>query len=262
MLLSFRSRLFVTLGAEHAQIQVERARRQPVADGKVLPAQKNESPFPWGPSLAAWRGYMTEAALTGANVNVIVADCFARYALVPWPGQILGRDELEALVRIQLENLYGEAVCTWACRYDMRRYGEAGIACAIDSALVEAIEELCADTGCKLASLQPQFMHSFNAASLPEQGSALFAFSDEASCTLASRGDHGWRSIRSVRHQRAQLRQVLERERLLQGLPADAPIYVAGLPASSAGDVRGIAACTVLKEGMRPDDAGITREAA
>ena len=262
MLLSFRNRLRVTVGPAHAHVQVERGWRRPDAQSQMLPAQMHGAAFPWEPSLAALRAHMTEAALTGASVNVIVADCFVRYALIPWPGYILGRDEVEALARIQLENLYGEAIRSWTCRFDMRRYGEAGIACAIDTALVDAIETLCGDTGCTLASLQPRFMQAFNAARLPAEGCALFALSDEGTCTLAARDEHGWRSIRSVRHQRAQLRHVLERERLLQGLPADAPIYLAGASASLAGEVEGIAGCTVLDDGMRPNAARRAREAA
>lgn len=253
MLLSFRSRLRVTLGAEHVQVDVERGGRQSAMASKVLTVKRQDAAISWEPSLAAWRAHVDEAGIAGKRVDVVVADCFARYALVPWPEQNLGRDELEAFVRIQFENLYGEAVRAWTCRYDMRRFGEAGIACAIDTALVDAIELLCTESRCTLTSLRPQFMQAFNAAPMSAGSSALFAVSAEGSCTLGVRDDHGWRSIRSVRCRRTQLRQVLERERLLQGLPDDAPIYVAGLPGSSVADVQGIVACTVLDEGVRAD---------
>lgn len=249
MLLSFRSRLRVSLGAEHVQLQSYGSWRQPAARSATLPANKVEGARPWEAPLAAWRAHMTEQGRAGRRVDVVIADCFARYVLVPWPGQMLRRDELAALVRIQFENLYGDAARTWTYRCDMRRYGEAGIACAIDPALLEAVEVLCADTGSTLASLQPQLMHVLNAANLPLQGAALFALAADGAATLAARDDSGWRSIRTVRYQPGQLRQTLEREGLLQGLPAGAPVYLAGLPASQAEELRGMSSCTVLREG-------------
>lgn len=248
MLLSFRSRLRVSLGAEHVQLQSYGGWRQPAARSATLPVNKVEGAHPWEAPLAAWRAHMTEQGLSGLRVDVVIADRFARYVLVPWPGQILRRDELAALVRIRFENLYGDAAQAWTYRWDMRRYGEAGIACAIDTALLDAASALCADTGSTLASMQPQFMQALNAARPPWQGCALFALAGDGAATLASRGDGGWRSIRTVRYQHGQLRQLIERELLLQGLQAGTPIYVAGVPASETEELQGVPFCTVLGE--------------
>ncbi|MGB5079314.1 MAG: hypothetical protein WBO23_01050, partial [Burkholderiales bacterium] len=76
----------------------------------------------------------------GTRCRVIVSSSFARYALVPFSTTLVDREANEVLAGHVFRHIYGEQAEAWACRVAPAAAGRKRLACALDAALLEAIE--------------------------------------------------------------------------------------------------------------------------
>ncbi|CAD5369844.1 hypothetical protein RA210_U110099 [Rubrivivax sp. A210] len=116
---------------------------------------------PWQAALAALEDTLTGLALRG-GVAVVLSNHLVRYQVLAWQAEINGARELEQLARLQFERVFGEAAAGWTVRCSVGGWGQASLACAVDTALVEALTALLARRGLRLTSLQPLLMAAYN----------------------------------------------------------------------------------------------------
>ncbi len=186
----------------------------------------------WRAPVAALSDWLAQETPASADVEVIVSDCFARYVLIPWSGSVQKSSELAAMSRIHFEALFGTSASGWRIQLDCGDYQKPGIACAIDAALVDALQELFALHGLRRVSLQPHFMHSFNRWRSRIGDDALFVLVESGQCICASFTGGHWHSIRTIRleeNREAALSTLIEREILLQGLSEKTAVYLHAL---------------------------------
>jgi hypothetical protein len=93
----------------------------------------------------------------------VVADHWARYAIVPWPATRLDAAARHAQARYVLGDAYGEAVADWSLTLSDTPPGRSIVACAMPATLRSALEETLAPARLALVSLQPQLIVAFNA---------------------------------------------------------------------------------------------------
>lgn len=106
---------------------------------------------PWAPAVDTLREWLAGQPLRGARVRVVLSDHFTRYAMLPWHGSLTGRAEREGLARHLFESRFGEVAQGWSVHVGRCGYGQAALACAVDRALLEAIEAACAMHGLRLS---------------------------------------------------------------------------------------------------------------
>lgn len=190
----------------------------------------------WEPAVAALRDWLA-ANPSARNIDVVVSDHFIRYALLPWSAQVTRADERAMYATIQFEALFGATMAGWVIVTDMGDYGVAGIGCAVQRKLIDALDEVCVGRSLRLASMQPYFMTAYNRWRDQIGSDALFAVIDSGRCLVACRKQGKWHSIRTLRLGAGESQDaaaLLEREKLLQGLDAKIGVFVHGL---SAGDL-------------------------
>jgi hypothetical protein len=136
----------------------------------------------------------------GAALRVVLADCWVRYALVPWAMELRSADEQASHARQVFVRLYGDAVNEWEICLSQAPPGYARVACAMPEELLRAVRDIRARHGMKLTSLQPQLLAAYGnwRHQLPASGS-WFVTIGEGTLAAARLGARAWDRIHSVR---------------------------------------------------------------
>jgi hypothetical protein len=192
----------------------------------------------WHGAIAALRGWLTARRSRGAELRVVLSNHFARYALLPWHPELTTRGEREALARHLLRDKYGEAADAWSVHLGVPAYGQNTLACAIDSALGEAVRSLADEHGLRLASMQSLLGLACDEFA-PQLGrdAALFVLEPGRLCCVAVRGGD-WHAVQSVRVRPGAWNDAwLARQVDVMGLDPASPRYLADV-AAAAGTPR------------------------
>jgi hypothetical protein len=154
----------------------------------------------WRPALAALGTCLSEAEWQDANLRVVVANHWARYAIVPWANDITNDEERLAHARICLAGIYGNVAEQWRVGLSHAAPGAARIACAVEGDLIDEMGALVAARGLRLSSIQPQLVASFNGWRRKlEDRRGWFVNIDEGSLAAARLIGGGWDRVYSAR---------------------------------------------------------------
>ena len=195
----------------------------------VLPAPADTS-WSWADAVAQMDSHFEKLNGSRGAIDIVVADAFLRYAVLPWSNELSGQQEVEALARIRLEELFGPEVAAWDLVIDRQEFGCGGLVCAIAPGLPALLEERCAARKLTLRSLVPDFMERYNRLrGRVATSEFLYAGVSDGRCQLAYRNASGWQSMRAVplrERSAAALNDVLEREILLQDCADDVEVHI------------------------------------
>jgi hypothetical protein len=106
---------------------------------------------------------LAEPIWRNADVRVVVADCWARYCIVPTPSARLDSAGRHAHARYLLTDTFGESLADWSVELQDVAPGRACIACALPVSLRPTLDAVLAGAQLRLTSLQPQLIVAFNA---------------------------------------------------------------------------------------------------
>lgn len=212
-------------------LRTRRRLMRKVMDKDVRLCSGHCTPDDWSELIELCRSALSESRWRVGRVRVLVSNHLVRYACVPWVRGLENVAEEEALVRRRLDDIYGATVISAAqLRWDQS--GPQRLAVALPNEPLERLRELCQVQGHRLVSVQPLLMAVFNRfrnVVKPFSG-AWFAVAEDGLLCLGAVGKRGWRSLRCVRTDNAELEMaaILTRERLISGA-ADEPderVYV------------------------------------
>lgn len=195
----------------------------------VLPAPLDAS-WSWADAVAQMDSHLEKFNGSGGAIDIVVADTFLRYAVLPWSDELSGQQEVEALARFRLEELFGPEVAAWDLVIDRQEFGCGGLVCAIAPGLPALLEERCAARKLTLRSLVPDFMERYNRLrGRVTTTEFLYAGVSDGRCQIAYRNASGWQSMRAVplrERSAAALNDIMERELLLQDCADDVEIHI------------------------------------
>ena len=158
----------------------------------------------------------------GGEASVVLADAFARYALLPWNDTLQTDEQWLALARHRFAGLYGARAAEWQVRVSETAPAGARLACAVDRELVERLAQKFAAAGTRLVSVQPFLVAAYNRIRASVGGGSCWVVVEERgrlTLVLIQRG--AWLAIRSRRcdeRWRLVLPEILEREGAFLGL--------------------------------------------
>jgi hypothetical protein len=227
---SLRSRF--SIGLSPTRVEIVRTRqglRTSTSAPVILTVAPPQNHAEWRPALDVFEAWLADNRVRHAELDIVVADSFVRYALIPWSEAIDKPSEAETLAQLNFETLFGVSAADWHITADMRAYGKAGIACGIEREFFLALQALCTQHGLRLRSLQPNFMRLFNRVRSRIGGDAMLVASEDGCCVFACVKGGEWLSIRSLRPEGPVddwLPVASRREALLQGLAPDVSIHL------------------------------------
>lgn len=149
-------------------------------------------------------GLMALEALLGEakgirRVSLVLHEHLTAYATLPWPGEVLKREELEQLAGIRLEEVYGTRVNGWEISA-WQDYQRQGVACGIPPNFAHKAREICRRNGVVIDAARPSLAEVVERARIPRSvGHWLVADLSIEGCLLALHSEIGWSSVRFVR---------------------------------------------------------------
>jgi hypothetical protein len=165
-----------------------------------------------------------------APTRLVLADCWVRYALVPWSADLTAAAEQISHARQVLVRLYGSAVAEWEICVSQAAPGQARVACAMPAELLNSIRDIHTKRRVKLLSLQPQLLVSYShwRPQLPATG-AWFVTIGEGTLAAARLGPRTWDRIHNVRigsDWTRELKRLQVFGRLASANPEEGQVYV------------------------------------
>jgi hypothetical protein len=184
----------------------------------------------WRAPLGVLDQLLERSQWRGASLRLVLADCWVRYALVPWAAELRSADEQASHARQVMVRLYGNAVTDWEICLSQSPPGKPRVACAMPAELLLAVRELRARRGIKLTSLQPQLLAAYDnwRHRLPASG-AWFVTIGEGTLAAARLGRGAWDRIHSLRigcDWTSDLRRLQTFGRLASARPDEGHVYV------------------------------------
>jgi hypothetical protein len=184
----------------------------------------------WEPALAAVEAMLLTPEWQRARVRVVLADCWFRYAIVPWVDELKSTEERLAHARQILIGAFGEAVNEWSVRVSESPPFCARVACTAPLELLDAVRNLCAKHAAPLISMQPQLIAAYEnwRTRLPESG-AWFVTVGDGTLAAARVANQAWDRVHTVRigsDWTRELKRLRTFGRLASANPAEGQVYV------------------------------------
>jgi hypothetical protein len=175
----------------------------------------------WGRTLAAVGDELRKEQWRCANARVVIADQWARYAVVPWSAALANDEERLAHGRLILQDIYGDEMTDWTFASSDSSYRRAQVVCAIPMPLLAELQAVLAEAALRLLSLQPHLVTAFNRWRLrvPEAG-GWFVTIDSGLLTAVRLAGKTWQEVHTVRFRtdwQDDLRRLLTLGRLAGG---------------------------------------------
>ena len=193
------------------------AKRIMVSGGKAIELQAGED---WRGALGALPEVLK--AHRGSEASVVLADQFARYALLQHNDAVRTNEQWLALARHRFGALHGAVAADWEVKVTQTAPLGARLACAVDRELIEQLAGVFVACSIKLISVQPFLVAAFNRIrKTVGNGSCWIVVEEPGRLTLALLQRGAWVAIRSRRSDdrwRMVLPEILERESAFLGL--------------------------------------------
>ena len=203
---------------------------KPAISGEYEQTVESDHVGHWGAALTATDALLSQPQWGGAAIRVVLADWWARYAIVPWVADLDSAEERLAYARQLLTSAYGDAISTWDVQVSDAPPTMSRVACTLPAELTEGVRTLCTKHGAKLASLQPQLIAAYESwrYKLPP-GGAWFVSIGDGTLAAARLAEQGWDRVHSVRigpEWTRELKRLQTFGRLASHNPEEGHVYV------------------------------------
>jgi hypothetical protein len=201
----------------------------------------DDESLPWQVSLSTLKHWITDIAPKRVRVDIVISDHFSHHLVLPWSQDLREDEEWLALAKARVDVTWGNGE-SWDVRIDRLRFGNSCLTCAMDRDLRTQLLTLERRPGVKVRSIQSNFTASFNDIAISVGTAAtLIVVSERHSVTIGAVDAGIWRHIRTLSitgDDLSEIEKLVDRERLLLGLPPDAAmIYKLGTDASPSSMV-------------------------
>ena len=140
--------------APHGLHGVLRRAGRPVADSAFhLPILNPDAS--WEVALAALRGWLEQGGGKKLPLAVSLASRWCAMLMVPWSGALLDRTSAQRFLHSQFAAVYGDGARAWRLATDDAPYGRPRLACGIDAALLQGVQDAAAAHGRRCLSIEP-----------------------------------------------------------------------------------------------------------
>ncbi|MDZ5632129.1 hypothetical protein [Janthinobacterium sp. GMG1] len=140
--------------APHGLHGVQRRAGRPVADSAFhLPILNPDAS--WEVALAALRGWLEQHNEKKLPLAISLASRWCAMLMVPWSGALLDRTSAQRFLHSQFAAVYGDGARAWHLAADDAPYGKPRLACGIDAALLQGVQDAAAAHGRRCLSIEP-----------------------------------------------------------------------------------------------------------
>jgi hypothetical protein len=179
---------------------------------------------------------------------VVLSGSLLRWQLLPWRPELLGAQEVAVYAKLRFAETFGPVADTWQVLHAPQAPGRAMPACAVDAALLTALQSLCRSAKVRLDAVVPYFSHAADHwRGTLGKGSTWFGLVEPQWLSLGLLHEGAWMALRSQRLD-ADWPKVLPglMARMAvstggSGLPARTCLVGAGVPTAAITGMTGVA---------------------
>ncbi|WP_402719503.1 hypothetical protein [Janthinobacterium rivuli] len=140
--------------APHGLHGVLRRAGRPVPDSAFhLPIANPDAS--WEVALAALRGWLERDGGKKLPLAVSLASRWCAMLMVPWSGALLDAASAQRFLHSQFAAVYGDGARAWRLAADDAPYGKPRLACGIDAAMLQGVQDAAAAHGRRCLSIEP-----------------------------------------------------------------------------------------------------------
>ena len=140
--------------APQALYGVQRRAGRPVADSAFHLPILNPGAS-WEGALAGLRDWLEQHHEKKLPLAVSLASRWCAMLMVPWSGALLDRTSAQRFLHSQFGAVYGDGARAWRLAADDAPYGKPRLACGIDAALLQGVQDAAAAHGRRCLSIEP-----------------------------------------------------------------------------------------------------------
>jgi hypothetical protein len=181
----------------------------------------------WRASLDTLENWVTDNASSNVRVDVVISDHFVHHVVLPWSRELTEEQEWLALAKARIDLTWGGAEAL-ELRIDRLRYKSGCLTCALDRDLRSHLFALEPRLGLKIKSIRPNFTATFNSlAAGIGNTTTLIVVPERHSVTIGAVDAGTWHHVRTqpvIRKSASDVEMLVDRERLLLGLPPDTAV--------------------------------------
>lgn len=182
------------------QLVVARGRRTGDAVEVIDLSPAAASTPAWQPAVDALRDWLARAGQKPADLNVRLSTHLVRWQLLPWQDPLSRPQERQAYARLRLRATFGAVADGWRVVGAPAAPGQAWLACAVDEALIAALQALQTPGGVRLRSVAPYFATAYDHwRGQLGRGSAWFGAVEPGGLTLGLLQQGRWCGLRTLR---------------------------------------------------------------
>lgn len=160
-------------------------------------------PEPWRPAVAALARLFSERGEGKPALRIVLSGRFSRWQLLPWCAAVTRPDEQAAYAALRFRETFGKVAESWQIAHAPQPPGMTVPACAIDTALLQALHSTCADAGAQLVAVTPYFASAFDRWRTALKGSkgkmAWFGLIEPDGLSLGLLREGNWIGLRTQR---------------------------------------------------------------
>lgn len=220
----------------------------------------------WTGAISCLASALKEPAWQRCRADIVISAHFLRISMLPsLKESSIRRSEITRLAHHCLSETTGQNLANWRIAISDVAHGESSIACAIDNAMIDALEATMRGAHNRLASLQPYPTAAFDRRKNLFANNHLWYVAVESGCCTLARIKNGtWRSVRIRRlfsnDPAPEIASFLSQERLLaevDTLPSNAIIVAPNAPNLKLPDIPNVKSTLVPineRRGFSPNE--------
>lgn len=133
-------------------------------------------------------------------LHIVLSTRFTRWQVLDGKTELIHPEEVAAYAALRFKETYGKLAENWNLRHSPQPPGDSIPVCAVDAGLLEALHQMCKDTGARLVCVIPYFSAAFDHWNPSIKGSLRWFGVVEPDCiSLALLSNKGFVSLRSQR---------------------------------------------------------------
>ncbi len=155
---------------------------------------------PWKPAVDALKERLTRGKTDKPALRVVLSGRFVRWQLLPWRNELTHSKEVGAYTSLRFLETFGKSAQDWHITHSLQGPARPVPACAVDAALMDTLQHLCASAGGRLTLVTPYFSAAFDQWRGKLGTKPTWFGAVESDCvTLGLLKDNRWVSLQSQR---------------------------------------------------------------
>jgi len=208
-------------------LRIKRGNAQHIISKQVVACHAGEpgtskAEASWMPAVSTLATVLRDKSWHGAKPQLVLANHFVRYALIPWHDSLGNHAERQAYLRHSFQLAYGDSAKGWDLRMSDNGVQRAAVASGIEQSLLQHVQQAFEAAGLSTSEIYPHLMVAINQVRQQTDHAAYwFALVESGRLCISLIQNGHWRSVKTCAAAEdiaGQIADLIERESVICGI--------------------------------------------